>query len=113
MKPYPDKAPSDGHRWVVCSQCKGQGEILGRTIVRDTYGGQTIRCPKCFRLGYVEQPIPENPAARQPTAKDPPSYDKVPLSTGYTPRQEGCALALLLLIGIIVTGLYFGIAMAF
>ena len=40
---------------MKCSTCDGVGEIIGRWD--DTIGGESIRCPRCFNLGWVELPI--------------------------------------------------------
>ena len=40
---------------MECSTCDGLGEIISHWS--ETIGGQTIRCPRCFNLGWVELPI--------------------------------------------------------
>ena len=40
---------------MQCSTCDGVGQIIGRWD--DTIGGESIRCPRCFNLGWVELPL--------------------------------------------------------
>ena len=54
-KRRPTRQPRPGYEWVECSTCDGLGEIISHWS--ETIGGQTIRCPRCFALGWSEQPI--------------------------------------------------------
>ena len=54
-KRRPTEEPRPGREWVQCSTCDGVGEIIGRWD--DTIGGESIRCPRCFNLGWVDLPI--------------------------------------------------------
>ncbi len=54
-KVYPTRDPRPGHEWVECTMCSGEGEILSRWTAGADSG--KIRCPRCFRLGWVEAPI--------------------------------------------------------
>ena len=54
-KAYPTRDPRPGHEWVECTMCSGEGEILSRWTAGADSG--KIRCPRCFRLGWVEVPI--------------------------------------------------------
>ena len=47
--------------------CDGAGEIIG--LWSETTGGQTIRCPRCFALGWTEQPVQQRSEQGQ-SAKD-------------------------------------------
>ena len=64
-KSYPSKDPRPGHRWVQCTTCNGTGEIIsGWSAGAD---GGKIRCPSCFRLGWVQEPTKSEPRKKQPS----------------------------------------------
>lgn len=71
-KGYPTNDPGPGHVWVVCTTCNGTGEIIsGWSLGADS---KKIRCPSCFRLGWVEAPIRD--AKRKPSErKEEPSEE--------------------------------------
>ena len=54
-KEYPTKDPRPGHVWIVCTMCNGEGEVLSRWSAGAD--SAKIRCPSCFRAGWVQAPI--------------------------------------------------------
>ena len=51
-KGYPTRDPRQGHGWVPCAMCNQEGEILSPWSASE--GSEKIRCPRCFRLGWVQ-----------------------------------------------------------
>ena len=51
-KGYPTREPRQGHGWVPCAMCNQEGEILSPWSASE--GSEKIRCPRCFRLGWVQ-----------------------------------------------------------
>ena len=48
-----DRRPSEpGYEWVECTMCSGEGGILSRWSAGAD--SRKIRCPRCFRLGWVQ-----------------------------------------------------------
>ena len=54
-KAYPTRDPRPGYEWVECTMCSGEGEILSRWAAGADSG--KIRCPRCFRLGWVQRSL--------------------------------------------------------
>ena len=54
-KGYPTRDPRPGFEWVECTMCNREGEILSRWSARSDSG--KIRCPRCFRLGWVQRSL--------------------------------------------------------
>ena len=52
---YPTRDPRPGHEWAECTMCSGEGEILSRWAAGADSG--KIRCPRCFRLGWVQRSL--------------------------------------------------------
>ena len=52
---YPTRDPRPGYEWVECTMCSGEGEILSRWAAGADSG--KIRCPRCFRLGWVQRSL--------------------------------------------------------
>ena len=51
-KGFPTRDPRPGYKWVQCTTCNGTGEIIsGWSAGADS---RKIRCPSCFRLGWVQ-----------------------------------------------------------
>ena len=54
-KGYPTRDPRPGYGWAPCAMCNQEGEILSRWSASDDSGKD--RCPRCFRLGWVQQSL--------------------------------------------------------
>ena len=52
---YPTRDPRPGYEWVECTMCSGEGEILSRWSAGAD--SRKIRCPRCFRLGWVQRSL--------------------------------------------------------
>ena len=50
-KSCPTRDPRPGHEWVACSMCDRTGEIISLAE------GKPMRCPTCFRHGWVQRRI--------------------------------------------------------
>ncbi len=73
-KRAPNRKPRSGYRWIVCPTCNGTGQIIGQLYSQT--GGKVIRCPQCFRAGWVEaliRPTPKKPMSDPPEPSEPPS----------------------------------------
>lgn len=66
-KSQPTRQPSPGYEWVQCRTCDGFGEVIGRWT--QVLGGARTRCPRCFRLGWVEHWIAGS-TSRPPSEDD-------------------------------------------
>ena len=78
-KPYPSRKPRRGYRWELCSTCNGTGQVIGRQHLQT--GGKITRCPRCFRVGWVETPI-------QPTPKKPVERENKPSEKASHPPDS-------------------------
>ena len=81
----PTKKPSPGYEWIECRTCDGAGEIIGHWST--TLGGERIRCPRCFDLGWVEGHIDEPPKQGQ-VVREASSDDKESLKGRGKPGTE-------------------------
>ena len=54
-KSYPARDPHPEHEWVPCPTCQREGEIISHWSAGAD--SKVIRCPRCFRLGWVERRI--------------------------------------------------------
>ncbi len=71
-KPPPKRKPRPGYRWEFCPTCNGAGAIIGRW--GSELGGRMTRCPRCFRVGWVETPV-KSPRKEQDEGKREPSEE--------------------------------------
>ena len=78
-KPVPARKPRYGYRWELCPTCNGTGSIIGRQYLQK--GGKITRCPRCFRVGWVEAPI-------QPTPKKPVERENKPSEKASHPPDS-------------------------
>ena len=52
---YPTRDPRPGYEWVECTMCNREGEILSRWSAGAD--SRKIRCPRCFRLGWMQRSL--------------------------------------------------------
>ena len=74
---YPTRDPRPGYGWTPCAMCNQEGEILSRWSAGADSG--KIRCPRCFRLGWVQLSLDvlrksHPPSASPPTAPEEPPH---------------------------------------
>ena len=81
-KDFPTRDPRPGYKWVECTTCNREGEIISGWSAGAN--GRKIRCPRCFRLGWVQQSLGLLGEDRPPTSLRP---TKPPKPSAHDSRQ--------------------------